>query len=51
MNNFVLVAAPQTNIFGSAASTSFGAQTTGFGQTGFAQPNQVGYFKNNISSV
>lgn len=35
-----IVATPQTNLFGSTPST-FGTQTTGFGQTGFGQPNQV----------
>jgi len=36
-----IVAAPQTNIFGSTAPSTFGTQTTGFGQTSFGQPNQV----------
>lgn len=37
---FFIVATPQTNLFGSTPST-FGTQTSGFGQTGFGQPNQV----------
>lgn len=39
--SLIIVAAPQTNIFGSTAPSTFGTQSTGFGQTGFGQPNQV----------
>uniref|UniRef100_A0A2H8TZV3 Nuclear pore complex protein Nup98-Nup96 n=1 Tax=Melanaphis sacchari TaxID=742174 RepID=A0A2H8TZV3_9HEMI len=41
------VAAPQTNIFGSTAPSTFGTQTTGFGQTSFGQPNQNNLFGQN----
>ncbi|CAI6376969.1 unnamed protein product [Macrosiphum euphorbiae] len=38
------VAATQTNIFGNTAPSTFGTQTTGFGQTGFGQPAQNNLF-------
>jgi len=44
MTKIQLFAAPQTNIFGTTPPSTFVTQTTGFGQTGFGQPNQVIYY-------
>ncbi|XP_016660453.1 nuclear pore complex protein DDB_G0274915-like isoform X2 [Acyrthosiphon pisum] len=45
-----LFAAPQTNIFGTTASSTFVTQTSGFGQDGFGQPNQNNLFGKNKSA-
>ncbi|XP_060877881.1 nuclear pore complex protein DDB_G0274915-like isoform X4 [Metopolophium dirhodum] len=47
MTKIQLFAAPQTNIFGTTAPSTFVTQTTGFGQTGFEQPNQNNLFGQN----